>query len=166
MELKEQIKQTGGKAFKLRFLAILLISMSMLITSGCKVIFVPAYDSQIAAQIDETAKIVDKFYLSMLETTTIDNDGRAYTKFAEQYVVIEAELNSLLNKNKIRPLNQNSIRITEITLQLWQKYKEEHKVKNKLSDGLIKLDQKTFSELFYAMQVAEQGKNIINHPPQ
>lgn len=165
MEIKKQIKQTGD-THNFRFLSILLISISMLVMSGCKLTFVPSYDTQIATQIDETAKTVDKFYLSMLETTTVDNDGRAYVKFTEQYVGIEAELNSLLNKNKIRPLNQNSTRICEITLQLWQKYKEEHKSKNKLSDGIIKLNQKTFSELFFAMQVAEQGKNIVNNPPQ
>jgi len=165
MKHKEQIKPSNEKTINFRSVVILLIGM-MLITSSCKVTFVPSYDSQIATQIDETAKTVDKFYLSMLETTTVDNDGRAYTKFTEQYVAIEAELNSLLNKNKIRPLNQNSTRICEITLQLWQKYKEEHKAKNKLSDGLIKLNQKTFNDLFYAMQVAEQGKNIINNPPQ
>jgi len=72
----------------------------------------------------------------------------------------------LLNKNKIRPLNENSTRICEITIQLWQKYKQEHKDDNTLSDGLIKLNNKTFSDIFYAMQVAEKGKELVNNPPQ
>ena len=102
----------------------------------------------------------------MLETTTVENDGRAYSKFADQYVSIEVELNSLFNKNKIRPLNSNSTRICEITLQLWVKYKEEHKKDNTLSNGIIKLNQKTFSDLFFAMQTAENGENIVNNPPK
>lgn len=79
---------------------------------------------------------------------------------------IEVELNSLLSKNRIRPLNENSTRIYEITIQLWMKYKAEHKKDNTLSDGLIKLNQETFSDLFYAMQVAEKGKEMVSNPPQ
>lgn len=137
-----------------------LLLLSLLAFNSCRVTFVPEYDAGIAQQIENTSKAIDKFYLSMLETTSASDGGRAYSKFAEQYVDIEVELNSLLNKNKIRPLNENSIRICELTLQQWIKYKEEHKKDNSLSDGLIKLNRKTFSDLFYAMQVAEKGKEM------
>jgi hypothetical protein len=143
-----------------------LILVFFLTASGCKVTFVPNYDSVIAEQIDQVTKQTDKFYLTMLETTKNESDGRSYTKFVEEYVAIEVELNSLLNKNKVRPLNENSVRICEITLELWIKYKEEHKADNDLSDGLIKLNRKTFSDLFYAMQVAENAKKIISNPPK
>jgi len=148
-----------------RFLIIFVFAFSMVAFSSCKVVLLPSYDATIAEQIDNTAKAIDKFYLSMLETTNVTNDGRAFNKFADKYVEIEVELNSLLNKNKIRPLNKNSIKIGEITLQLWQKYKQEHKEDNTLSDGLIKLNRKTFSDLLYAMQVAEKGKELVNNPP-
>ena len=150
----------------IQHLSAFIILFSLLAMSGCKVSFVPTYNAQITEQIDATSKAVDKFYLSMLEVAPAMNDGRAYTKFTDGYVAIEVELHSLLNKNKIRPLNENSTRICEITLQLWQKYKEEHKKDNTLSDGLIKLNQKTFSDLFYAMQVAEKGKQMATNPPQ
>jgi hypothetical protein len=127
---------------------------------------VPDYDAAISAQIDNTAKEVDKFYLTMLETTKAENEGRAFDKFSENYISIEVELNSLLAKNKIRPLNQNSTRICEITIQLWLKYKDEHKKDNTLSDGLIRLNQMTFKDLFYAMQVAEKGKELAKNPPE
>jgi len=145
---------------------ISVILISIIALNSCKVTFIPSYDADISEQIDNTAKAVDKFYLSMLETTSDENDGRAYEKFSEQYVNIEVELNSLLNKNKIRPLNENSTRICEITIQLLEKYKQEHKDDNTLSDGLVKLNRKTFCDLFYAMQVAEKGKEIINNPPK
>ena len=149
-----------------RKILFLVFFISIIAITSCKVTFIPGYDSDISKQIENTAKQVDKFYLSMLETTTAPNDGRAFDKFSEQYVNIEVELNSLLNKNKIRPLNENSTRICEITLQLWIKYKEEHKSDNSLSDGLIKLNRQTFGDLFFAMQVAEKGKEIVNNPPQ
>ncbi len=88
-----------------------LFFIGVIALQSCKVTLVPPYDAAISTQIDKTAKSVDKFYLSMLETTASENDGRAYDKFIEQYVNIEVELNSLLNKNKIRPLNAHSVRI-------------------------------------------------------
>ncbi len=148
-----------------RFLIAFVFAFTIVALNACKVVLLPSYSATISEQIDNTAKTIDKFYLSMLETTSVANDGRAFNKFADKYVEIEVELNSLLNKNKIRPLNKNSIRICEITLQLWQKYKQEHKDDNTLSDGLIKLNNKTFSDLLYAMQVAEKGKGLVTNPP-
>lgn len=150
--------------FKRTLLSVVILSLLAL--NSCKVTFIPGYDAKIAEQIENTSKAVDKFYLSMLDTTSAEKGGRAFSKFSEQYVNIEVELNSLLNKNRIRPLNENSIRICEISIQLWMKYKAEHKKDNTLSDGLIKLNQKTFSDLFYAMQVAEKGKELVSNPPQ
>lgn len=145
---------------------IYLITISALLFNGCRVTLLPDYDDSISQEILETAKRVDKFYLNMLETTVNENDERAYNKMVNSYVEIEVELASLLSKNKIRPLNDNSIRICEITLELWVKYKNEHKEDNELSDGIIKLNRLTFRDLFYAMLVAEKAKEIISNPPK
>jgi hypothetical protein len=144
----------------------LLIAVSTFLFYSCRITLIPSYDEVIAQQTETLAKEVDKFYLNMLETTTSENNGRAYELFANSYVDIEVELNSILNKNKARPLNENSTRICEITLELWIKYKNEHKEDNELSDGLIKLNRQTFNDLFYAMQVAEVAKDIVKNPPQ
>lgn len=149
-----------------RLLTAFVFVFSIAAFNSCRVVLLPSYDATISEQIDNTAKTIDRFYLSMLETTNAENDGRAFNKFAEKYVEIEVELNSLLNKNKIRPLNKNSTRICEITHQLWVKYKEEHKAKNTLKDGLILLNRKKFSDLFYAMRVADEGIKMANTPQQ
>lgn len=151
---------------KKRHLFSLVIITAIVALQACKVTFIPSYDSSIAEQIDKTAKQIDKFYLSMLETTSSDGGGRKFSDFTEDYVEIEVELTSLLNKNKVRPLNENSTRICEITLQLWQKYKNEHKDDDDLSDGIIKLNRASFSDLLYAMGVAEKAKELVNNPPQ
>jgi len=143
-----------------------LLFLTLLALNSCKVTFVPSYDAKISEQIDETTKSVDLFYLNMLENTSEKNDGRAFDKFSERYVELEVELNSLLNKNKVKPLNKSSTRICEITLQLWQKYKGIHKKDDKLTNGEIKYNRKIFEDLFYAMQVAEKGKKLAENPPQ
>jgi len=154
---------TIQKAMPLLFI---MAVMGLMAFYSCRVTLVPPYDAAIKEQIDETAKAVDRFYLSMLELTKNTDGGREYQLFTGQYVEIEVELNSLLNKNRVRPLNENSVRICEITLQLWQKYKLEHKEDNSLPDGMIGLNRQTFADLFYAMQVAEKAKEIVTNPPK
>ena len=142
---------------------LLLVSFScLLVFNGCKLFYLPAYNAQISEQIDNTSNTVDKFFTMMLETTTAENNGRAYALFDEQYMEIEAKLNSLYILNNTRPLNEISTHICENTLQLWVKYKEVHKKDNTISNGLIKLNQKIFSDLFIAMQIAEKAKGLIS----
>jgi hypothetical protein len=150
---------------KARPLLFIMALISLTAFYSCRVTLVPPHDAIIMEQIDVTAKAVDKFYLTILETSSNSAGGRAFMKFAEGYVDIEVELNSLLNKNRVRPLNENSTRICEITLELWKKYKDEHKEDNSLPDGMILLNRQTFADLFYAMQVAEKAKEMITNPP-
>lgn len=131
----------------------------LLLFASCKVQLVSNYDAELTNEINTTAKKIDNFYLTMKD---IPAAKRQYDYFSNSYIDIEVDLNSLVTKNRVRPLNTESTRIAEITLQLWEKYKEEHKKDNALSDGLIKLNKKTFSDMFYAMQVAEEGKRVSN----
>ncbi|MCL6260500.1 hypothetical protein M3O96_15465 [Aquiflexum sp. TKW24L] len=133
--------------------------------SGCKITLVPSFDAQIQEQIESTSKEIDRFYLTMMDLHTNEEGGRAYEKFREGYINIEVELISLLNKNKVKPLNTHSTRICEITLQIWRKYKTEHKEDNSIPDGLIKLNMLAMNDLMYAMLVAEKGKLIAENPP-
>ena len=129
----------------------------LLVFASCKVQLVSNYDAQLSNEINTTSKKIDNFFLSMQE---IPADKRQYVNFSNAYIDIETDLNSLVIKNRVKPLNAESSRIAEITLQLWEKYKEEHKKDNTLSNGLIKLNKKTLNDLFYAMQVAEEGKKV------
>ena len=139
-----------------RFIQLSLLSF-LLAFASCKVQLVANYDVELSNEINSTAKKVDNFYLTMQE---IPVANRQFSNFSPTYIDIEVDLNSLVTKNRVRPLNTESTRIAEITLQLWEKYKEEHKKDNTLSNGLIKLNKKTFSDMFYAMQVAEEGKKV------
>ena len=133
----------------------------LLVFASCKVQLVSNYNADLSNEINTTAKKVDNFYLTMQE---IPADKRQFVNFSTTYIEIEVDLNSLVTKNRVRPLNVESTRIAEITLRLWEKYKEEHKKDNTLSNGLIRLNKKTFSDMFYAMQVAEEGKKVSNNP--
>jgi len=138
-----------------------LLFCCLLCLSSCVSLVAP-YNAQVNEKIQILSKSVDKFYLNMLETTSADNNGRAYPAFAKQYVDTEVELNSLLAMNKVRPLNKNSTRICEITLQFWVKYKEAHKKANMISDANIILNRIYLRDLFYDMQVASEASRYLN----
>ena len=131
-----------------------------LLFSACKVLFVPKYDDKIAEQIEYVTKSVDRLYLTMLETSTEANGERAYSKFAEQYIAIEIELQSLLNKNKARTKNEETVKICEETISMFEKYKNEHKKENSISDADIKLNLEYLRGILYPLMISEQAKKM------
>ena len=138
---------------------IILFSLILAVaTISCKVTLVPNYDAGIASQIDSTLKMVDKFYLTMIETTKNENGQRAYQNFALGYVNIEVELQSLVDKNTVRPLNSDSKKISDNTLAQWIKYRDKHKQDNQISDANITLNRIYMHDQLISMQIGEAFK--------
>jgi hypothetical protein len=137
-----------------QFTVLLLFACSF---NGCPVKLVTDYDSVTFEEILKVGKQVDKFYGNLLE---VQPNERAYQKFSDRYVEIETDIRSLVTRNKARALNEESTQISEITLNLWLKYKENHKAKDIYSDGTAKLDKNRFIRLFAAAASAEQAKKL------
>lgn len=134
---------------------VLAILIQLIIITGCSSRFIATYDIKTEEAIFKSAKLIDQFYGTLLETP---ENQREYAKFSDIYVSIEAELNSLVLRNKVRTLNEDSIEISERILKLWQKHKERHKKKDTYSSGNAKLDRKRFERMFaYALR-AEGAK--------
>jgi hypothetical protein len=127
----------------------------LLIITGCGLRLVSPYDANTQEHIFKCAKLVDQFYLELLE---VDEGKRQYAKFADRYVAIEAELNSLVFRNKVRSLNEDSVDIAEGILKLWKKYEDRHKDKDAYSTGNAKLDQNRFARMFAYAARAEGAK--------
>lgn len=146
------------KIYLLFALAIMLASFQQ----SCRVTLVAPYDASVSQQIETIARKVDKFYLTMLETTRNEMNEREYSKFVEEYIDIEVELNSLLNKNRIRQLNKESTKNCKTALDTWTKYKEKHKEKNEISDIDIELNRDFLRDLFIVIQTGEEAKKNAN----
>ena len=134
--------------------------ISLVILSSCTVKWVTDYDETLATSIQEIAKHTDAFYLNMLETTNKDDNTRNYQNFAEGYAEIEAEINNIKLRNEVKSLNENSIKICGIVLEMWIDYKKEHKDGTTISDGIIKLNKSYMQDAFKAMLIAEEGKKF------
>lgn len=137
----------------IRWLTLLLISVNLF---GCTVKLVDNFDRASYEEILKIGKLVDRFYGELLENKP---DKRAYQKYSSKYVEIETELRYHYMRNKTRPHNEESIQIADNTLDLWLKYKDQHKHKNAYSNGNAKLDRKRFRKMFISALKAEEAKN-------
>ncbi len=140
-----------------RLWSVLLTVVSVLALNGCAVKFVSDYDAATYEEILRVGKEVDKFYGDLLEK---DEAKRAYQKYSGKYVELETELRSLYTRNKSRPLNEESTKISESILKLWLKYKENHEKNDGYKSGVAKLDRKRFVRLFVSAASAEAAKNL------
>lgn len=136
-------------AFLLFFLA--------LFASGCMVRYVAEYDTEVKTEILRIAKEVDLFWGKLLDTPT---NQRQYAKFRNDYNLIEADLRNLLMRNKIRPLNDESVEQSQIALDLWVDDKSTHKEKNSISDFIAERHREDFVRVFIAMAKGEEAKDI------
>jgi hypothetical protein len=134
---------------------IIPLILCLTLLCGCAVRFVADFDSKTEDAIFEAAKRVDQFYGKLLETPEA---ARSYEAFAEQYALIEADLSSLVLRNKVRQFNEDSTEIAEKILSFWQKYRGLHKERNAYSSGNAELDRDRFRRLFAYLARAEGAK--------
>lgn len=128
-----------------------------LLLAGCAIKLVADYDQPAFEEILRVAKKVDQFYGGLLERP---EGQRPYAQFSAQYVDIESDLRSMVTRNQARPLNQESTKISETILELWQKYKAAHQENNGYKTVLANLHRKRFTRLFNAAASAEEAKKL------
>jgi hypothetical protein len=146
---------------KIRSTVFLCCVAILLTTSSCAIRLLPDYDATLAEEIIGASLEIDRFYSQMLEFHRSGTDERSYENFKDGYMEVELTLRSLYLKNEVRALNKHSIRICEIALELWEKYRDEHKEDNLISDGEIKINRRYFQDLFKAMLAAEEWKERV-----
>ncbi len=139
---------------------LLVFLVILFVIQGCSFRLITKYDEKTEEAIFASARMVDQFYGSLLET---DENERKYSKYSEKYVEIEAQLNELVLRNKVRDLNEDSTDIAERILKLWKKYKDRHKEKNTYKTGMAKLDRKRFERMFSYAVRAEGAKKPTNN---
>lgn len=141
--------------YRRRTACIISALLFALLLCGCAVKFVADYDSKTEDAIFEAAKRVDQFYGKLLDTPETE---RQYKVFADQYSSIEADLSSLVLRNKVRQYNEDSTEIADKILAFWQKYRGVHKERDTYSTGNAELDRDRFTRLFAYLARAEGAK--------
>lgn len=144
---------------KQKIFLMIFISLSAFFLYSCRVQYVASYDQTVQNEIIRISSEVDMFYGKLLE---IPEDERSYDNFKNDYLKIEVDLRTLLTRNKIRPLNDESIQQTKNALNIWLDDKDRHKKKNTVSDFTINLHRKQFQRIFVAMAIGESVKEKEN----
>jgi len=134
-----------------------VLTLLLVAAAGCSVKFVADYDAATFDEILKTGKLVDRFYGDMLEAPEAQ---RKYAAYSARYVEVETDIRSLLIRNKVRPLNTESIKINETILNLWLKYKDNHQKNDGYRTGVARLDRNRFLRLFAAAADAESAKRL------
>jgi hypothetical protein len=135
----------------------LFVTFCFLMQSGCTYKLVADYNSGLSEETIMVAKKVDYFYANLLNTP---DSLRTFDRSSQAYTEIEVDIKSILMRNKIRPLNEESVKIIENTDSLWQKYKTRHKDENTYKDSLLELHRERFARMFMAMFNAEESKKM------
>ncbi|MCP3923901.1 MAG: hypothetical protein GY714_15085 [Desulfobacterales bacterium] len=136
---------------KLYFIVLILF------ISGCAVKYVADYDEKVFQEIILTTKKVDIFFATILETPV---NKRGYDEFKDKYLSIEADLNSLLTRNQIRDLNEESIKQVKIVIELWLGDKAKHMKKNTFKNFIAKKHREQYRRILVAMAKAELAKKM------
>ncbi|MBL6996653.1 hypothetical protein [Desulfobacula sp.] len=144
------------KGYTLFFIILILFFIQ-----GCSLRLITKYDEKTEEAIFVSTRMVDQFYGNLFET---DEEKRQYAKYSEKYVEVEAQLNELVLRNKVRVLNKDSTDIAESILELWRKYKARHKEKDTYKTGVARLDKKRFERIFsYAVRAEGAKKPTENN---
>lgn len=135
------------------FLCFLVLLSIM--SAGCSLQLVAPFDARTQEQIFNDARLVDQFYSELQDTP---EDRRIYSAFGSKYREIEAELRSLVLRNKVRKLNEDSTEISQKIVDQWVKCKERHRKQDAYKEAVAELDRDRFRRLFEYAARAEGAK--------
>ncbi len=133
---------------------ILLLPFLIICLLSCKATFVPPYDASIEAQISKTARLTDALYLQMLDVREAD---RKYEKYADKYLDIQVDINSLLLKTQVRDHNTNLLIMVQNLQKMFVQFKEDHKTKGVLTDADVQLNMMQVNAVWAPLLLAEKA---------
>lgn len=132
------------------FSFLLLLSLT-----ACGVTPVATKHPQVEFLLVQNKVSIDIHWQQLL---TQDAEARSYAQFAPQYQSILPRLKMLLELNKMRDHNEDSIEQSENLMALWLRDMKYHEEKNTISDFVIKRRTQQYQRMFDAMLLAENAK--------
>ncbi|KAF7785736.1 hypothetical protein PRUB_a0109 [Pseudoalteromonas rubra] len=89
---------------------------------------------------------------------SIDVSARQFERFSKMYTDIEKDIMAIRQFNLLRENNSESIRQSEILLELWRKDRASHQSSNGFSNFKIKRRLNEYQRVFNAMMAGESAK--------
>lgn len=136
---------------KVFFVLLAIISVAV---SSCRVQLVPEYSSDIETQITNAAKMTDMLYLEIMDASA---DKKNYDLYADKYLAIETEINSILLKDQARPKAQDLVASVQKLHDYFVKAKEDHKNRNVLNNAELLIYNEQLKALWKPVLVEEMA---------
>lgn len=137
------------KSFLAAFFLVILFN-------NCSVRLTPQYNAELENQIINAAKMTDKLYLEMIDAPA---DKKNYILYRNRYLQVETEINSILFKNQHRAKAEDFVASVKKLKDKFVQYKDDHKTKNKLSNGELKAYNAYLQGLWAPVLTEEQALN-------
>ncbi|KZN53554.1 hypothetical protein N474_21070 [Pseudoalteromonas luteoviolacea CPMOR-2] len=139
----------------LKLLVILATLLILTTQVGCSLHLISEYDRASQRNMLSLMKKIDGFYLHM---SNVAPDKRQFSHYVSGYTNIEVEINALLQRQKVRELNELTVKQVEILLELWQQGRLAHKSKDGISGFIIKRRRSEYQRVMLAMIRGEESK--------
>lgn len=135
----------------------LILAFSILF-SGCALQLISDFDQKSVDQMQNISEKVNGFYLGL---SYLKQEQRTYQESAPYYLKVEEKLEALESMQRIRELNELTVKQVEIALSLWRQDRKMHKREGSLSDFIIKRRKSQYQRLFIAMIKGEDSKQKV-----
>lgn len=142
-----------------KVMKVLCLTILTFMLSSCKIQLIADYDNELVKQIEEVQLSANKHFIKMQEVAY--SSSVKYEDFVDSYIEIEAKIKSIYDKNKVKPLNDESTRNAQILLQKWRKYKSEHRDSDVFGLGDIKITQVYVDDFITALLKGEKIKEEL-----
>ncbi len=152
--MTDQIEQTHYNQLsdKLEQAVMHLIA---LIPSDSSIQVVARFDDQVVQQATQIAQSIDQFFTRLLYLAA---EQRTYRGSQHSYLEISVALTALKRQQEIRPLNDLSLRQSELALELWQQDRLQHQNSDGITDFFIQRHRSHYQQLMHALMQGEQAK--------
>ncbi|WP_010386086.1 hypothetical protein [Pseudoalteromonas rubra] len=138
----------------LRMKQVVLVYCCVFMTA-CQLVPVASYEPEVRNLLVRTSVEVDFFWRNM---RSIDVSARQFERFSKMYTDIEKDIMAIRQFNLLRENNSESIRQSEILLELWRKDRASHQSSNGFSNFKIKRRLNEYQRVFNAMMAGESAK--------
>ncbi|MCA6462961.1 MAG: hypothetical protein IM571_10935 [Chitinophagaceae bacterium] len=136
----------------LRYLLLLCILISSL---HCRVTRLPDFDADLYRQLVSTIAKTDQLYINM---RLADSSQRKFSLHSKKYANVEKSIRIIALQYESRPFNTRFLPIINNITLLFERYRDEHRSRNKLpTDAELLIYQTYLRDAWKPLLIAEQS---------
>lgn len=127
-----------------------------LIPAGRSIQVIARSDNKTIQQVTQVSRQIDLFFTRQLH---LPCEQRNYRNAHHSYLDIEQALTALIRHQELRPVNDLSLRQSELALELWQQDRLQHQNNDGMTDLILQRHRAQFKQLLDTLIQGEHTKS-------